>query len=83
MFSKLGTLKLSDWWRGLIIAVITAPLTIIYQSVMAGNLVFDWKSIGQVALAGILAYLLKNLGTGSGGQILTNKEDIPKLNVPK
>ncbi len=73
MFTKLGTIKLSDWSRGLIIAIIMAPLTIIYQSVSAGTLVFDWKAIVAAAMTGGVAYLLKNLGTGSGGKLLTNK----------
>ena len=72
IFGPLGTLKLSDFWRGLIVAAITAPLTIILQSVSAGTLVFDWKAIVAAALTGGIAYILKNLGTGSGGQILTN-----------
>jgi hypothetical protein len=73
MFTKLGTLKLSDFWRGLIIAILTAPLTIIYQSIQAGSLDFDWKTILLVGVAGAISYLLKNLGTGSNGNILSNK----------
>ncbi len=73
MFTKLGTIKLSDWQRGLVIAIIMTPLTIIYQSVSAGTLVFDWKAILAAALGGGIAYLLKNLGTGEGGKLLTNK----------
>lgn len=73
MFTNLGALKLSDFWRGLIIAVLTAPLTIIYQSLQAGSLDIDVKAILLVAIAGALAYLLKNIGTGFNGNILTNK----------
>lgn len=70
----LGTLKISDWWKGLIVALIVAPLTIIYESLMATpvTLVFNWKAIIGACLAGGIAYLLKNLGTGSEGQMLTN-----------
>jgi hypothetical protein len=73
MFTGLGKIKLSDWWRGLIVASIMAPLTIIYQSVSAGTLVFDWKAIVVAAMTGGIAYLLKNLGTGSSGNLFTNK----------
>ena len=73
MFTKLGTIKLGDWWRGLIIAIATTPLTIIYQSISAGTLTFDWKAIVTTGIAGGIAYLLKNLGTGEGGRLLTNK----------
>lgn len=73
MWTQLGSLKLSDWWRGLIVAIATAPLTIIYQSVIVGSLTFDWKMIVTTALAGGLGYIIKNLATGQQGNILTNK----------
>ncbi len=75
IFSKLGTIKLSDWWRGLIVAVATTPLTIIYQSITATpmSLVFDWKAILGAAMTGGIAYILKNIATGQRGNLLTNK----------
>jgi hypothetical protein len=73
MFSKLGTIQISDWWRGMIVAIITVPLTVIYDTALAGALTFDWKKIAAAALVGGIAYILKNLGTGSQGNILTNK----------
>ena len=74
-FTKLWTITLGDWERGLIIAILTTPLTIIYQSLMQTpvTLTFDWKAIVGAALAGMIAYILKNLGTGENGKILTNK----------
>lgn len=80
-FAELWTVKLGDWGRGLVIAILTAPLTIIYTSLMATpmTLVFDWKVILGTALAGGIAYILKNFGTGSGGKLLTNEP--PKLDV--
>ena len=71
-FSKLGTVKLSDFWRGLIIAVITAILTVIYQSVSTGTLKFDWQVIVTTGLTAGIAYILKNLSTGANGKLLTN-----------
>ncbi len=75
VFTNLWNVKMGDWGRGLVIAVLTTPLTIIYQSLMATpvTLVFDWKAIVGSALAGGIGYILKNLVTGSGGKILTNK----------
>lgn len=74
-FTDLWTIKLGDWGRGLVVAVFTAPLTIVYQSVTATpmTLVFDWKAIIGAALAGGIGYILKNLTTGSSGKLLTNK----------
>lgn len=76
-FSKLGTIKLSDWWRGLIVAVITTPLSIIYESIQAGSLTFNWKLIATTAVTAGLAYILKNLSTGQGGKLLTNSQPAP------
>jgi formate hydrogenlyase subunit 3/multisubunit Na+/H+ antiporter MnhD subunit len=73
MFTKLGSIKISDFWRGLIIAIATMPLTIIYQTIDAGSLTFDWKSILSFALIGGLGYIIKNLGTGQNGNLLSNK----------
>lgn len=56
-------LGLSDFWKGLIVAIITAPLTIIYTSIQAGKFDIDWKAILLVAAAGLVSYLLKNLGS--------------------
>jgi len=74
-FTDLWTVKLSDWQRGLIVAILTAPLTVIYTSLTATpvTLVFDWKAIVGGAMAGGIAYILKNLSTGSNGKLLTNK----------
>lgn len=72
-FTNLWSVKLGDWGRALIIAIITAPLTIILQSVNAGSLVINWKTVLAAALSGGIAYILKNLGTGAGGNLLSNK----------
>lgn len=74
-FTELWTLKMSDWQRGLVVAILTTPLTIIYDTVTATpmTLTFDWKKILGTAIAGGVAYLLKNFVTGSQGKLLTNK----------
>jgi hypothetical protein len=84
-FSLLWSTKLSDWQRGLVVAVLTTPLTIIYDTVTATPLVFtfDWKKILGTAIAAGIAYVLKNFGTGIHGRILTNAPDVPKPLVVK
>lgn len=74
-FTNLWTVKLSDAQRAFIVAVLTAPLTIIYDSVTATPMVltFDWKKILGAAIAGGIGYLLKNVLTGANGKLLTNK----------
>ena len=80
-FTKLGTLQLSDFWRGFICSVIMAALDFLYQFIgMKGTWAVDWSQLGLVAAGAALTYLLKNLGTGSGGRILTNA--LPKMAIP-
>jgi Flp pilus assembly pilin Flp len=73
MWTALGNVKISDFWRGLIVAIIAVPLTIIYDSAMTGSLTFDWKKIVAAAIVGGVAYIVKNLDKGADGNILTNK----------
>ncbi len=72
MFTKLWTVKMSDFERGLVVAILTTPFTIIYDSLAAGGLTFDWKKIVAAGLAGGIGYMLKNLLTGQGGKLLTD-----------
>ena len=58
--SKKGQLQWRDIVRGTLIAALTSALLIVQQSVDAGLLVFDWKSISMAAIAGGVSYLLKN-----------------------
>ena len=73
MWTNLWTVKLSDWQRGLIVAILTTPITILYNLATTGGLQFDWKKILAGAIAGGCGYLLKNLLTGTNGNLLTNK----------
>lgn len=52
-----------DLLRGLLMAVLTPVLVIVQQSIEGGELVFNWKAIGIAAVAGGVAYLIKNLFT--------------------
>lgn len=65
MKSTLFSANTKDVLRGLIIAVLTPVFVIIQQSITAGSLVFDWKSIAIAAIGGFLAYLTKNFFTDS------------------
>ena len=61
--SSFLTLNWQDLIKGLVIAILTPVLIIVQQSVDAGSLTFNWKSIAMAAIAGGCAYLLKNLFT--------------------
>jgi len=75
MFTELWSIKMSDWQRGLVVAILTTPIGIVYDWAMGEGLVINWRSVVKGAIAGGLAYIGKNLITGSSGKLLTNKKE--------
>jgi len=71
--SKLWNLKISDFWKGLIVAIIGSVLGMIYKTVDAGSLDFDWKFIIKAGVLAGLSYLIKNLATNSKGELFTGE----------
>jgi len=69
--SKLFHLQLSDFWKGLFVAIIGSVLGLIYKTVDAGSLDFDWKFIIKAGVLAGLSYLIKNLATNSKGELFT------------
>jgi len=69
MNTQIGNLSLKDWLKGLVMAVITAVLSLVYQ-LLTSNQAIDYKQIGIVALTAALAYILKQLGSDEQGNIL-------------
>jgi putative exporter of polyketide antibiotics len=69
MNSKFLNLNSTDFLKGLVMAVLSTVITIVYQTVEAGSLIFDWKTIGTMALTTALAYIMKNLFTNSNGKL--------------
>ncbi len=61
--SPLFSLNFKDLGKGLLVAVGGAVIAAIETSIQAGSLTFNWKTIGGVALAAGLSYLVKNLFT--------------------
>ena len=82
-FSNLWNLKLSDWERGLIVAILTAPIGILYDWAIGSGLHLDWHALLKGAIAGGLAYIGKNLLTGVNGRLLTNAPPVAKLQEVK
>ena len=71
MKSKLFTLNLSDFYKGLLIATLVAGLTTIKEMVEAGGIVgIDWMLVINSGVIASLAYLVKNLSTNSGDKVL-------------
>jgi hypothetical protein len=71
--STFLNLNSSDFLKGLIMAVLSSVITVVYQTVEAGSLVFDWKAIGTIALTSALAYIMKNLFTNSTGKLFAKE----------
>jgi hypothetical protein len=71
--STFLNLNSSDFLKGLIMAVLSSVITVVYQTVEAGSLVFDWKAIGTIALTSALAYIMKNLFTNSTGKLFATE----------
>lgn len=63
--SKFLNISLRDFWRGLVIALITPIFTIIISSLVKHTLDFDWYMIGATALTTALAYYTKHLAEPS------------------
>ena len=70
MKSPFLTLNTRDYVRGLIVSVLSAVVTIMYQTIQSGSFVFDIKSIAKVGIAAALGYILKNLVTNSQDEFL-------------
>jgi hypothetical protein len=70
MKSSIFTLNKVDFVKGLVIAVLTSVITIIYNTVQTGSITFDWNSITTAAATAALAYILKNLLTNSNDEFL-------------
>lgn len=75
MNSTIFTLNSNDFLKGLIMAVLSTVITVVYQTVEAGSLIFDWKAIGTMALTTALAYIMKNLFTNSTGQLFAKEKN--------
>lgn len=70
MKSLFFTLNKVDFIKGLVIAVLTAIITVVYTTIQSGVFSFDWKAISIAALSAALAYITKNLLTNSNDEFL-------------
>jgi len=61
--SEQFSLNIQDILKGLLMAVLTPALFIIQQSLDKGEFIFNWKQVGIAAVAGGVAYLIKNFLT--------------------
>ena len=58
--SKQFSLQWRDISRGLIMAVLSSVLTLLYDSIQANGFDFDWQNIAKNAAGAAIIYLFKN-----------------------
>lgn len=70
--SEFLKLKRADFWKGLIVAVLTAAVTGLSTAISTATdfASFNWQSVVLASAGGFVAYILKNLFTNSEGDIL-------------
>ena len=74
MKSPLWRLNLDDWTKGLVIAVVMAALTVLYEALQKGGFAaINWNLVLTAAVGAAITYLIKNLATGQGDKLLTDK----------
>ena len=73
MKARLFSLNVWDFFKGLILAVITAIITFITNELSAGSEfnTATFKRIGIAAVIAFLSYLIKNAFTNSNDQFAT------------
>lgn len=75
--SGIFKLQISDFVKGLLVAIGGAIFAVIQPLIASGHLVFDWKYIGTISLGAALSYLAKNFLTNNKGEVLTKDKPVP------
>lgn len=63
--STFLSLNWQDFFKGLVVAVLSSIIAIIAPSIQDGSLTFDWTVIWHTGVAAGVAYLSKNLLTAT------------------
>lgn len=77
MNSNFFALNWMDLLKGLLVAVIGAILTGIYEAITAGSLTWTWAFFQPIVLTGVaagIAYLIKNFLSNSSGEPLRSEQ---------
>jgi len=74
MSSTYLSLNKKDFIKGLLMAVLTAVISVVYTSIESGSLEFNLKSVVIAALSAALAYIMKNALTNSNDQFLKKEK---------
>lgn len=74
MNSTFLSLNKKDFIKGLVVAVLTAVISVLYSTIESGSLEFNIKSLVISALSAALAYIMKNALTNSEDQFLKKEK---------
>lgn len=72
--SKLFKLNLNDFLKGLLVVVLTAIVSTLYQNFISVPPKIDWGMVLNNSIIAGLGYILKNLGTNSRGKVLAKEK---------
>lgn len=78
--SKQFRVNARDFAKAFLIAILTPVLVLIQNSLDAGQFTFNWKNILMAAIAGGIAYLIKNFFTPGQTVIKTEPTKQPPEN---
>lgn len=67
MKSVFGSVNVQDFFKGLVVAVLTAIVTVLYNTIEQGAIVFNVKQLLVTSLSAALAYIIKNYLTNEEG----------------
>lgn len=70
MRSKFLALNLADFGKGLLMVIMAAFVTGVYELLQSGPFLFDWVTFKPIVLAAVaagLSYIIKNFFTNSQG----------------
>ena len=62
--SPFMSLNWTDLGKGILMAILTPVITVIYQTIQSGSLILDFHSICIAAISGFVAYITKNFFSG-------------------
>jgi H+/Cl- antiporter ClcA len=69
---KLGV---RDYLKGVLLAALSGVLFFIQDSLASEAFVFNWKKLAMAAVAGMVAYLIKNFFEGDKVPVSTLQQD--------
>jgi hypothetical protein len=78
--SEKFSLKLPDFWRGLLLAVLS-PILVFVQDWLTGSNELSWILIAKISVAALVGYLIKNFGIEPPKVIVSAETNTKAINA--